>query len=119
MGMKKIKTGLTQSVASIVIGFVITTAVAFLAEKGWIPSYSVILLSLFNIITSILSMLKMRRWGVFYAIGWLISSIVFAWIGLLGTTGIIFNIIVPLAILGIRLMLWINQPILRRKTNRR
>ncbi|HXY74342.1 MAG TPA: hypothetical protein VEH58_03355 [Dehalococcoidales bacterium] len=117
--MKKIKAGLVKAISSAIIGFFVTTVVTFLANKGYIPSYSIIILSVFNMITSILTMLKMRRWGIYYAIGWVISSAILAWIGLLGTTGIIFNIVIPVIILLIRFVLWLSKQVIPKKTRKR
>jgi len=117
--MKKIKAGLVKAISSAIIGFFVTTVVTFLANKGYIPSYSIIILSVFNMITSILTMLKMRRWGIYYAIGWVISSAILAWMGLLGTTGIIFNIVIPSGILLIRLILWLSKPVIPKKARKR
>jgi hypothetical protein len=107
--MKKLKSGLGQAISSTLIGLILIACVSYLVKQEWIPSYSTLLLSAFNIIASLLTMSKMRRWGIFYACGWLAGAFIFNALGLLGTVDIIFNIVVPIAILFLRLMLAIRN----------
>jgi hypothetical protein len=109
--VKKLKSGLGQAISSTLIGLLLVTAVSFCVTQGWIPSYSTLLLSIFNIITSLLSMRKMRGWGVFYAFGWLAGAFIFNALGLFGTADIIFNIAAPIAILVLRFVLWVKNSI--------
>jgi hypothetical protein len=107
--MKKLKSGLGQAVSSTLIGLVIVALVGFLTRKGLIPGYSIILLSIFNILASLLTMTKMRRWGLFYTFGWLAGAFIFNALGLLGTADFIFNIVVPIMILILRVVLTIKK----------
>lgn len=107
--MKKLKSGLLQAIFSALIGLILTTIVGLCAKQGWIPSYSPLVLSVINIILNIITINKMRRWGIFYTFGWLAGSFAFKALGLMDTTDLIFNIIVPVAILVIRLILWFRS----------
>ncbi len=107
--MEKLKSGFIQAIISVIIGFILTAVVQFCAGQGWIPSYSIIILSVFNIMANIYSMRKMRSWGIYYTIGWLAGSFIFKEVGLLETADFIFNIIAPIGILFVRLILWIKN----------
>lgn len=107
--MKKLKSGFLQAISSIILGFIITGAVQFCAKEGWIPSYSTVILSVFNIIANIITMRKVRGWGIFYTLGWLAGSFIFKEVGLLETIDFVFNIIAPICILFARLVIWVRD----------
>jgi hypothetical protein len=107
--MKKLKSGFRQAVISTLIGLILVVAVSFCVNAGWIPAYSTTILSFFNIVASIFAMLKMRGWGIFYVIGWLAGSFIFNSLGLLEPTDIIFNIVVPIVILALRILFWFKK----------
>jgi len=58
---------------------------------------------------NILLIKSMLSWGVFYTIGWLIGSVVFFEVGLLGTWDIILYIVLPVAVLIVRLVIGIRR----------
>jgi hypothetical protein len=107
--MKKMKSGLVKAISSTLIGLMLVSAISYFAKEGWIPSYSVTLLGVFNIITSILTLSKMRRWGVFYGLGWLTGAFIFNALGLLGTVDIVFNIAAPIVIILLRLFMAVKN----------
>ncbi len=107
--MKRLKSGLSQVISSTLIGLIVTAVIAFCVNKEWIPSYSLTLFSVFNILANVLTMNKMRRWGIFYTFGWLAGSFIFNALGLMGTLDMVFNIVIPLVILLFRFMLWIRN----------
>jgi hypothetical protein len=107
--VKKLKSGLVQAVVSTLIGLILTTIVGLCAKQGWIPSYSPLALTIVNVILNIITINKMRRWGIFYTFGWLAGSLAFKALGLMDTTDLIFNIMVPMAVLLIRLVLWFRS----------
>lgn len=117
--MKRLKSGLYQATLSVVVGLILMTAVGFCTNKGWIPSYSPLLLSLFNILANILTLNKMRRWGIFYTFGWLAGSFVFSTLGWMETADLIFNIAVPIVLFLIRFLLWLKNTFRRSKPIRR
>jgi hypothetical protein len=106
--MKKFKTGLVQAVSSVVLGLVLTAAVGYLAKNGWLPDYSVIILSVFNIIANLLTLRKMRGWGIFYTLGWLGGSLLFKLLGLMDTLDFYFNVLAPCLIFCLRIGLWLG-----------
>lgn len=108
--MKKLKSGLVEALSSTIIGLALIAAVSFCADKGWIPAYSTIILSVINIIASIISIRKMRKWGIFYACGWLAGAFIFNALGLFDNWDIFFNIAVPIIILVLRFILWVSKP---------
>lgn len=107
--MKKLKSGLGQAVVSTLIGLILVLSVSYFVEMGWIPAYSITILSFFNIAASILSMRTMRRWGIFYAIGWLTGAFLFNALGLFEPIDVIFNIVTPIIILMLRFLLWVKN----------
>jgi hypothetical protein len=113
--MKRLRSGLIQAISSVFIGLALTAAVGLCTRQGWIPAYSPLLLSLFNIIANIFTLNKMRRWGIFYTIGWLAGSLVFNALGLLETTDLIFNVVVPIILFLVRLLLWLKNSFRRSK----
>jgi hypothetical protein len=114
--MKKLKTGIFQAISSTVVGLILTALISYSSKEGWIPSYSLLLFSIFNIMANILTINKMRRWGIFYTLGWLIASFIFNAMGLLESVDLVFNIVVPFVILFARFVLWIRG--LSRKIHR-
>src|SRR5512137_2444888 len=111
---KKIRVGFKESVVSIIIGFILTLLISTLVGNGWIPDYSLTLFTVFNIIGNILTLNKMRFWGLFYTIGWMVASLAFviAFPDLLSTLEIVLNIMAPVLILVIRFLYWIRVKIL-------
>jgi hypothetical protein len=107
--MKRLKSGLFQAILSVLIGLSLTALVGFCGNQGWIPSYSLLILSFFNIAANIFTMNKMRSWGIFYTFGWLVGSFVFNALGFLEVTDLIFNIIIPMVILAARFILWVRN----------
>jgi hypothetical protein len=107
--MKRLKSGLFQAISSVIIGLVLTASVGFCTRLGWIPAYSPLLLSIFSIAANVFTLNKMRKWGIFYTIGWLAGSLVFSALGLMETTDLIFNIVVPVLLFLVRLLLWIKS----------
>ncbi len=107
--MKKLKSGFFQAIWSIIIGFIITAAVQLCVKEGWVPAYSTVILSAFNIIANIFTLRKVRGWGIFYTLGWLAGSFIFKEVGLLETIDFIFNIIAPICLLFVRLLIWIRD----------
>jgi hypothetical protein len=107
--MKRMKSGLFQALSSTLIGLFLVMAVSFCVKQEWIPSYSTIILSIFNIIASLVSLKKMRRWGIFYTFGWLAGAILFYYLGLLDTVDIIFNIAAPVIMFFLGLVLSVKN----------
>jgi hypothetical protein len=107
--LKKLKSGLGQAVVSTLIGLILVISVSYFVEMGWIPAYSTTILSCLNIAASILAMRKMRRWGIFYVIGWLTGAFLFNALGLFEPIDVIFNIVAPIIILMLRFLLWIKN----------
>jgi hypothetical protein len=112
---KKIKVGFKESVLSIITGFILTLLISILVGNGWIPDYSLTLFTLVNVIGNILTLYKMRFWGLFYTIGWMFASLAFviAFPDLLSTLEIVLNIMAPVLILFIRFLFWIRGKILQ------
>jgi len=106
--MKKFKTGLIKAISSLVLGLLLTAVVGYLAKQGWLPDYSIIILSVINIIANLLTLKKMRGWGIFYTLGWLGGSLLFKLLGLLDTLDFYFNILAPCLIFILRIGLWLG-----------
>lgn len=104
-----LKSGFLQAVISLVMGILLFYILGYLVNKELIPSYSLTIFGIFNILSNLISIISMRSWGIFYTIGWLAGSLIFKEMGLLDTTDFILNIIVPIAILALRLILWTRK----------
>jgi hypothetical protein len=107
--MKKFKKGLTQAVISIVVGLLLTALVSFLVNYKLVPDYSLTIFTIFNIISNIFTLNSMRSWGIFYTVGWLLGSLLFYYLGLMETVDFIINMVVPAAIMALRLVLWVRK----------
>jgi hypothetical protein len=104
-----LKSGFLQAIISLAIGIFLTYILGYLVSKEIIPSYSLTVFAIFNLLSNIISVRSMGSWGFFYTIGWLAGSLMFKEIGFLDTTDFILNIIVPIAILALRLLLWTRK----------
>jgi hypothetical protein len=104
-----LKGGLVQAVISLVIGILLTYVLGFLVKIQVLPSYSLTVFGIFNILSNIFTIRSMRSWGLFYTIGWLAGSLIFKQMGLMENTDFIMNIIVPIVILALRLILWTGK----------
>ncbi len=107
--MKKLRKGFKAMVAAFITSFILVGAVNFLVDKEILPGYSATVLLVFNIVMSIISLPKMRRWGISYAIGWLAGAIILAVLGLMDTVGIVLNIIAPSVFLGLRIVMRVRK----------
>ena len=104
--MNKLQKGLAEAVVGIVTGFLLITIVGSFAKDGLIPEYFVWLFGLFSIIANIATLKSPKYLGLLYTLGWLLGSLLLR--DLLGPTGIVFNIVGPIAILILRVWLWIK-----------
>jgi hypothetical protein len=105
--MKKIKNGFLQAIISIVTGIILTIILNFLVEEGIIPGYSLLLFTAFNVIANLLTIQKMRYWGLFYTLGWLVATLLFS--AELSTTELVLNTVFPVLILATRFGLWVKE----------
>ena len=83
--MKKLKSGFLQAISSVIIGFLVTA------------------------VANVITLRKVRSWGIFYTLGWLGGSFLFKEAGLLETFDFVLNIIAPIGILFTRLIIWIRD----------
>jgi hypothetical protein len=102
--MKKVQRGIAEAMVGIVLGVVLTTVVDSFVKNGTLPSYSVWLLGLFNIVGNLMTIDDLRYGGTLYTIGWLIGS----WLlrSMMGPVDIAFNIAGPIVILLLRGWFW-------------
>ncbi len=113
---KKLNNGFKESVISIVTGFILTLAINALVSYGLIPDYSLTIFTILNVIGNLLTLNKMRFWGLFYSVGWMFASLVFVILfpDLLSTLEIVLNIMAPFLILVIRLLFWFRGKLLQK-----
>lgn len=107
--LKKIGKGLWQSVWGAVVGFALMSVVSLFVKLGIFPDWSVTVLGIVNLVSSLLMLKAMKRWAVLYAVGWLAGASIFLYLGLLSTLGIILNIAAPIAILVLRFVVWVRK----------
>ena len=105
--MNKLQRGLAESVAGIVMGFLLITIVTSFAQDGLIPGYFVWLFGLFFIIANIATLNHLRLAGLLYAIGWLTGATLV--IDLLGPIDIAFNIVGPSVTIILRIWFWVKS----------
>ena len=107
--IKKLQSGLLGSIVGIILGIVGISIINFFVKDGSLPGYFVPLFSAINVVTTLISINSMRfkRFGTFYAVGWLIGSFIFK--DILSPLDYFLNIIAPVAILVLRFTLWIKK----------
>ena len=114
--IKRAKNGFKEAVFSTITGFIVTFIINTLVNSGWIPDYFLTLFAIFNIIGNILTVNKMRFWGIFYTVGWLVASLVFAVVfpDILSTLDIILNIMTPIIIFVVRFLFWVSGKVMEK-----
>ena len=105
--VKKLGSGLKAAIIGVVFGIILTFLINFMVEVGWLPDFAQPVFSVVSIIGNILTLTKMRSWGIFYTVGWLSGSFLF--MGMMSTTDLVLNIVVPILIFLIRFVLWVKQ----------
>jgi hypothetical protein len=110
--VRRIKNGFRQAVISVIIGLLLTWVIDFLVARGTLPAYSATVFGIINIIVNLISINKMKFWGIFYTVGWLAGSILF--FNIFSTSDYIFNLIAPILMFAIRLLLWFRSKVLKR-----
>ena len=105
--MKNLQKGIAESIVGVVLGILLITIVNAFAEDGTLPGYFVWLFGLISVIANIATINSLRFTGLFYAIGWLLGSLLL--IELLGPLEILFNVAGPIIILILRVWFWIKE----------
>jgi hypothetical protein len=110
-GLKKLKLGLKQIVVEVITGLLTSLVLSTLSDAGWLPEDIRFWVNIFLIIGNLLLLKSMLTWGVFYTLGWLVGSIVFYEIGLLGTGAweFILYILLPAAVLISRVIFTLRR----------
>ncbi len=99
--MNKLQRGLAESIAGIVMGFILITIINAFTKDGLIPGYFVWLFGLFSIIANIATLNSLRYLGFLYTLGWLFGSLLLR--DLFSTTDFVFNIVGPIIVLVLRI----------------
>jgi hypothetical protein len=109
--INKVKFGLKQIIIEIVTGILTTFILMWLTNQGWLPDNVLLIINIILIVLNVVLIKSMLSWGVFYTIGWLIGSFIFLEFGMLETWDIVIYIILPIAVLAVRLILEIKRGI--------
>jgi len=109
--VNKFKFGFKQIIIEVLTGLLTTFVLAWLTNQGYLPDTVTRVINIILIIMNILLIKSMLSWGVFYTIGWLIGSVIFFEIGLLGTWDIILYIVLPVAVLIVRLFIAVKRSV--------
>ena len=104
--LKKFKLGLKQIIVEVITGLLTSLVLSLVSNAGWLSDNIRLYVNIFLIVGNILLVKSMLSWGMFYTVGWLIGSILFYKIGLVGTgtTDFIIYIILPIAVLAFRII---------------
>jgi hypothetical protein len=105
--MKQLKKGLFEAVTGAVYGFALAAIIDYFTQDGIIPWYIQIIFTVIGIIGSLITIYKFKSIGFLYIIGWIIGS----WFlkDLLGTVDFVLLIIVPVAIIMLRIWRTVNR----------
>jgi len=103
------KFGLKQIIIEIASGMLTTFILMWLTDQGWLPDNVAFIINIILIVMNILLIKSMLSWGVFYTVGWLIGSFIFLEFGMLETWDIFLYIILPIAVIAVRLILAIKR----------
>ncbi len=101
--------GIKGAVEEIISGIITSLFIDTLAKSSFLPSYALIILNLVVILPIVVLIAEMRSWGIIYTFGWLFGSFIFLKSGLLGFFDIILYLVLPIAFLIIRFVLWIRE----------
>jgi hypothetical protein len=107
--INKMKFGLKQIIIEIASGMLTTFILMWLTDQGWLPDNVAFIINIILIVMNILLIKSMLSWGVFYTVGWLIGSFIFLEFGMLETWDIFLYIILPIAVIAVRLILAIKR----------
>lgn len=96
---------MAEAFSGAVIGFALAAIIDSFAKDGLIPWYIQGLFSLAGILGSLGTINQFKSIGILYIIGWIIGS----WLlkDLLGPVDFVLLIVVPIAIIVVRLWFWI------------
>ncbi len=105
--LKQLKKGLIEAITGTVIGFVLAAVIDYFARDGIVPWYTQIIFTAIGIIGSLITISKFKSIGFLYIIGWVAGS----WLlkDLLGTVDFVLLIIVPVAIILLRVWSTVNR----------
>jgi hypothetical protein len=109
--MKKFRVGLKQVIIEIILGFLTPVILKLPVYTGLVPKETIIWIDLIIVVLNIIMIFSMRSWGIIYTLGWLLGSFVFMELGLLDTLSILLYIAAPIALLALRLVLFILKPL--------
>jgi hypothetical protein len=107
--INKIKFGIRQIVIEVLSGILTTFILMWLADQGWLPDNVALIINIILIVMNIVLIKSMLSWGVFYTVGWLIGSFIFLEFGMLQTWDILLYIILPIAVIIVRLIIAIKR----------
>jgi hypothetical protein len=105
--MNQFKKGLLEAVTGTLCGFALAAIIDIFTRDGIIPWYVQIIFTAIGIIGSLITIYKFKSIGILYIIGWIIGS----WFlkDLLGTVDFILLIIVPAAVIVLRIWRSVNR----------
>jgi hypothetical protein len=111
--MKKFSVGLIQVIIQIILGFLTPLIIKLPVYTGLVSKDALPWIDLIIVALNIVMIFSMRSWGLIYTLGWLLGSFVFLQLGLLDTTSILEYIVAPVALLFLRLILFVFKPFRR------
>jgi hypothetical protein len=105
--VNQFKKGLLEAVTGTLFGFALAAIIDYFTRDGLIPWQIQIIFTVIGIIGSLITIYKFKSIGILYIIGWIIGS----WFlkDLMGTVDFVLLIIVPLAIILLRIWRRVNR----------
>jgi len=109
--INKFKFGLKQIILEVLSGILTTFILMWLSDQGWLPDNAALIINIILIIMNLLLIKSMFSWGIFYTVGWLIGSFIFLEFGMLGTWNMILYIVLPVAVILVRLIIVVKRSV--------
>lgn len=101
--------GVKRAIGEVIGGLITSVIVSAFASSGLLSPAYVLLFGLINVIGTVALILVMPYWGTTYLIGWLFGLWILLQSGLIGILEVVIYFGIPLAILVIRIVNWLEQ----------
>jgi len=109
MRQKDFDQGFGNAIQEIIGGIVVSLFINAISATGFVPSDYMLMIELINIIALVSLLFSLQKAGVAYIVGWIFGIYIMIQSGLMNFLDIILYLVVPIAIIGIRVYFWIKE----------